>query len=118
MQFFGGRGGVEENFLIAIGVTALQGFVATSAGNKGRGQNLKGGEEAKIAEEAEVLLPSGLFGQKGESTFENGLGLQQIVRSDGQKFVTGGEIVDEIGVVALQIVGIAKKYEFHIPYRM
>ena len=67
---------------------------------------------------AEVLLPGGLFGQEGESTFENGLGLQQIVRSDGQEFVTGGEIVDEIGVVAFQIVGIAKKYEFHRPYRL
>jgi hypothetical protein len=32
--------------------------------------------------------------------------------------VTGGEIVDEIGVVALQIVGIAKKYEFHRPYQL
>jgi hypothetical protein len=32
--------------------------------------------------------------------------------------MTGGEIVDEIGIVAFQIVGIAKKYEFHIPYRL
>ena len=70
------------------------------------------------AEKAEVLLPGGLFCQKCESSVENGLGLQQIVRGNGQKFMTRGEITDEIGIIAFQIVGIAQKNEFHGPYPM
>ena len=104
MQFFGGRSGVEKDFLIAIGVAALQGFVPAATGNKGCGQNFERGEESKIAEKAEVFLPGGFFGQEGEGTFENGLGLKQIVGGDGQKLMTGGKIVDKIGVIALQII--------------
>lgn len=118
MQFFGSGRRVEENLLIPVSTTALQGFVATATSDKGRGEDFQRGEKAKIAEEAEVLLPGGLFSQKGESTFKNGFGLQQIVGCDGQKLMTGRKIVNEIGVIAFQIVGIAKKYEFHIPYRL
>ena len=112
-NLFGRGTRIEIDFLVAVLAATLQGFVATATGNDSHGQNFQGGEEAKVAEQAEVLLPGGPFGQNGECSIHDSLGLKEFVGSDGHQFVVGGKIVDEIGEIAFQIIGIAKEYELH-----
>ncbi len=113
VEFFGGGGRVEKDFLVPVLAAALDGFVAATAGDDAEREHFEEGEKAEITEKAEVLLPSGAFCQDCESPFDDGFALEKIFRSHRHEFVIGGEIVLEVDHVAFEVVGVAEKYEFH-----
>ena len=114
VEFFGARARVEIDFLVAVLASALERLVLACTANDAEREHFEERQDAEVAEQAEVLLPGGTFGQDGEGAFEDGLGLQQVIAGHGDEFVVGGEVVHEVHHVALEVVGVAKEYEFHV----
>ena len=113
IKFFSGCGRVEEDFLVSVLAAALDGFVAAATADDAEREHFKEREEAEVAEKAEVLLPSGAFCQDSECPFDDGLALEKVFRGHRHEFVIGREVVLEVDHVALEVVGVAEKYEFH-----
>ncbi len=82
IEFFGGCCRVEENFLVAVLASALDGFVAATTAYDAEREHFQERQKAEVAEKAEVLLPCGAFCQNCKGPFElvtmtSGEGLQK-----------------------------------------
>ena len=113
IEFFSRCGRVEENFLVSVLASALDGFVAAATANNAEREHFQKRQESEVAEKAEVLLPSGAFCQDSKGPFDDGLALEKVFGGHRHEFVIGGEVVLEVDHVALEVVGVAEKYEFH-----
>lgn len=99
--------------MIAVLASALERLALARTADDAEREHFQKRKQTEITEQTEILLPGGAFGENGERTFKNGFGLQQIVAGHGHQFMVGGEVVDEVDEIALEVIGVAKEYEFH-----